>query len=139
MWCDEDPGAVAVAKRHFVRVRRHPAVRDRFRAIGRRIAAGQHRNDSWPTDRLRHIRLYDRRVRVERSHEVRVGLAWQVEIVCVLSCAGEQSCVLTSRHRFPDAIRGKAFTGRQKRHQALITKCVSANVPCLVQLRLFGG
>src|SRR5438874_579228 len=128
MRCDEQPGAVAVAERHFVRVRGHRAVRDRFHAIGHRIATGQHGDHSWPADRVAHLDLQDLRVRVGRTHEIRVGLTRYAEIVCVLPRAGEQPWVLATQHRFPDALRGMALTGRQKRHRALSSKWVLAGV-----------
>ena len=51
-------------------------------------------------------------------------LARQAEIACVLSSAGEQSCVLAARYRFPDAMRGMALAGCQKRHRVLSSKCL---------------
>src|SRR6516162_707920 len=134
MRCDEKHGAVAAAERHFVRVCGHRAVRYGFQAIGRRIATGQHSNNTWPADRVCDVDLQDLRVWVERTHEIRVGLARQAEIVCVLPRSGEQPCVLAARRRFPDALRGMAFTGCQKRHRASApSECCRAFMP--LQLR----
>jgi hypothetical protein len=96
--CDEKLGAVAAAERYFVWICRHRAVRDRSQAVRRRVATGQHCDDPGSADRLCHIHLRDLRVRMWRTHQVRVGLAWQAEIVCVLPCAGDQPCFLAARH-----------------------------------------
>ena len=64
---DKEPGAVAIAQLHLVRVRRHRAVRYRGEAIARRIAAGQHREHTGAADRPGHINLRNRRVRVRRA------------------------------------------------------------------------
>jgi hypothetical protein len=135
MRCDEKPGAVAVAERHLVRVRRHRAMRDRFQPLRRRIASGQRGDDPWPTDRLCHIYLHDLRVGVGRTYEIPMELARQAEVTCVLSGTGEQSCVLAARYRFSDAMRGIALAGGQKRHKVLSPKCLLVDGLYLVTRR----
>jgi hypothetical protein len=56
------------------------------------------------------------------THEIRMELARQAEVTCVLSGVGDQSCVLAARYRFSDAMRGMALAGCQKRHQVLSSK-----------------
>ena len=58
-------------------------------------------------------------MRMRRTHDARIGLAWQAENVGVTAAARQQSRILTPWNGFSDALRGKRLTRTQERHQTL--------------------
>ena len=71
----------------------HHAADEAADLVGGDVVAGEHRDDAFRGQRLRHVDLVDRRVRVRRAQEVGVGLAVAIDVVDVVALAGDETDV----------------------------------------------
>ena len=117
---DQKRRAVAALERHLVWVRRHRPVRDRPQTVPYHIDAGQHRDHSRCAGGRPDIDAGDPRMRVRRAKQIGIGLARKVDVVGIVSGAGQQPRVLAPPNRFADPLPGSLLPRSQERHRPSI-------------------
>ena len=82
-----------------------PAADMRADLVGGRVRAGEDRDDAWRTSGGLEIKAVDRRMRVRRAHKIGVGLPRTIDVVGIVTLAGDETNVFL-------ALDGCANAGR---------------------------
>ena len=102
MRADEDFAAAGAGELHVVARLRQRIVRDRPKAVGLAIGAGEHAEHAGHRQRAGLVDRDDARMGVRRAHHRRVSLPGKIEVVGEAALADEQPRVFVARPGLPD-------------------------------------
>ncbi len=89
-----------------------PAADQSAKFCRRKIRAGQHRDDAGHAGRGLGVDLFDFRVRMRRTDEIDVGLARTIDVVRVLTLAGNETKIFLAANRSTDPGRTHGSSSR---------------------------
>jgi len=121
---DQERRAVAALERHLMRVRWHRPLGDRLQTILRRVAGGQHSQDTRHTGRRPDIDAENPGMRVRRANHIGIGLARQAHVVGVVAGTGQKARVLAPPDWFADPLHRHPLPRSQERHRSPARRCV---------------
>src|SRR5207302_3024814 len=99
---DKDRSTARAGQLHVIAGLRHWVVRDWRETVGGAVPSGKDSQDTGHRQRPPRVNFYDSGVRMRRTHDRRVALARQSEIIAEASAAGQQALVFLASQRLPD-------------------------------------